>query len=59
MRVPLVEGGIFQDEHDVALNPELEIANGQQNALGLTAAAPVLAEASGQCLLLPVDGQFR
>ena len=32
LRVALVERRIFQDEQDVALNPELEVADGKQDA---------------------------
>ena len=35
LRVPFVEGRILEDEQDVRLNPELQVANGQQNTLGL------------------------
>ena len=60
LRVPLVEGRVFQDEKYIRLNPELEIANRQQNALGLSvAAAPVFFETGGECLLLLRGLQFR
>ena len=53
MRVPLVERSVFEDEQDVLLNPRLEVADGEQDALGLAVAgcAPILSEASGQRLL--------
>ena len=47
LAVPLIEGRIFQDEKDVAVNPELKIADGQENAFLLAVAAlPVLPKAS-------------
>jgi integrase/recombinase XerD len=57
--VPLVEWSEFQDEEDVALNPELEIADREQDALGiLPAVAPILFEASSECLFLLVGLEF-
>jgi hypothetical protein len=38
LRVALVERSEFQDEQDVALNPELEIADGEQDAFRLLSA---------------------
>jgi hypothetical protein len=53
LRIALVEGCEFEDEEDVALNPELEIADGEKNAFGLQSSrAPVLFEASGECQFL-------
>ena len=61
LRVALVERSIFEDEQDVLLNPELQVADGQQNALGLAVArcAPVLFEASRERLFLLVGWQLR
>ena len=60
LRVPLIERSQFQDEEDVSLNPELEIADGEKDALGLLpAVAPILFEASGECLFLLVGLEFR
>ncbi len=60
LRVALVERSQFQDEEDVALNPELEIADRQQDALGLLSAiAPILFEAGPECLFLLVGQKFR
>ena len=56
----LSNGAIFEDEQDVLLNPELQIADGEKNALGLlSACAPILLEASGECLFLLVGWQLR
>ena len=35
MSIALVERGLFENEQDVVLNPELEIADGEQEALSL------------------------
>ena len=61
MRVPLVERSVFQDEQDVLLNPRLQVADGEKDALGLAVAAgaPVLLKASGQCCFLFVGWQLR
>jgi hypothetical protein len=60
LRVALVERSQFQDEEDVALNPELEIADREQDALGfLPSIAPILFEASGVCLFLLVGLELR
>src|ERR1700679_1234387 len=55
LRVPLVERGEFEDEQDVRLNPELEIADGEQDAFRLLPSrAPIFFEASGKRLFLLV-----
>ena len=60
LRVPLVERRMFEDEQDVLLNPRLQIADGEQDALGLLpAVAPVLAEASSERLFLLVGLELR
>ena len=53
LRVSLVEGSEFQDEKNVRLNPEVQAANGKQDALRLLPSrAPVLFEAGRECLFL-------
>ena len=60
MSIALVERCLFEDEQDVVLNPELEIADGEQEALCLPVpAAPFLFEASGEGLLLLVRLELR
>ena len=60
LRIAFVEWSQFQDEEDVALNPELEIADREKDALGLlSAVAPILFEASGECLFLLVGLELR
>jgi hypothetical protein len=52
LRVPLVEGGQFQEQQNVVLYPLLQVPNGEQNALGLgSGSVPLFAEAIGECLL--------
>ena len=53
-------GASFRMSKDVLLNPLLQMANGEQDALGLAlAAVPILAEASGEGLLLLGGLQLR
>jgi len=53
LRIPLVERRILEDEQDVRRNPEMQTANGKQYAFGLLSTrAPILFEASGECLFL-------
>jgi hypothetical protein len=60
LRIALVERSQFQDEEDVALNPELEIADREKDALCLLpAVAPILFEASGERLFLLVGLELR
>jgi hypothetical protein len=60
LRIALVEGSQFQDEENVALNPELEIADREKDALGLLPAiAPIVFETSGESLFLLVGLEFR
>ena len=60
LRVALVERSEFQDEQDVRLNPELQIADGEQDAFGLLPSrAPILFEASGERLFLLVGLELR
>ena len=60
LRVPLVEGSMFEDEEDVALNPELEIADGEKDAFRLLPCRPpILFEASGERLFLLVGLELR
>jgi hypothetical protein len=60
MAVLLVEGRIFENEQDVAINPELKIANRQEDALLFAVATlPVLAKASGECGLLLIWLELR
>ena len=60
MRVALVERGVFEEEQDVLLNPELQAPHGKQDALGLAVArcAPVFTEASRERLFLLVGWQL-
>ena len=56
LRIALVEGSEFEDEKNVRLNPEMKAPHGKQYALCLlTSRAPILFEASGECLFL-LDG---
>ena len=60
LHIPLVERGEFEDEKNVRLNPELQTADGEQNALRLlTARAPILFEASGKRLVLLAGLELR
>jgi hypothetical protein len=53
LRIAFVEWSEFEDEKNVRLNPEMQTANGEQDAFGLLASrAPILFEASGECLFL-------
>jgi hypothetical protein len=59
-RIPLVERGEFEDEKNVRLNPELQTADGKENAFRLlTARAPILFEASGKRLFLLAGLELR
>lgn len=59
LRVAFVERSEFQDEENVAFNPELEIADREKDALGLLpAVAPILFEAGAECLFLLVGLEF-
>ena len=60
MRIALVEGGIFEEEQDVLLNPELQAPHGKQNPLRFAVArrAPVFTETSGERLFLLVCWQL-
>ena len=58
--IAFVERCLFQDKQDVVLNPELEIADGEQETFCLpVSAAPFLFEASGEGLLLLVRLELR
>jgi hypothetical protein len=60
LRIASVERCEFQDEENVALNPELEIADREKDALGLLSTiAPIFFEASGESLFLLVGLEFR
>jgi len=59
LRVPLVERRIFQDQQDIAVNPELQVADRQQNTCGFRSAAIYLFEASRECGFLLIGGQLR
>ena len=59
LRVPLVERRIFQDKQDVAVNPELQVADGQQDTGGFRSSVVYLFEASGERGFLLVGGQLR
>ena len=57
--VPLVEGGILEDEENIGRNPELEIADGQKNSRWLVSVGVDLFEASLERLFLLIDWQLR
>src|SRR5580692_10754337 len=60
LRVPLVERREFQDEKNVRLNPEMQTANGEQDAFGLLSTrAPIFLEASGKRLFLLAGLELR
>lgn len=59
LRVPLIEGRILEDEEDIGRNPELEIADGQENSRWFVSVGVDLFEASFECLLLLVGWQLR
>jgi hypothetical protein len=60
LAVLLVEGCVFENEKDVGINPELKIADGQEDALLFSAATlPVLPKASGERCLLLVGLELR
>jgi hypothetical protein len=53
LRIALVEWREFEDEKNVRLDPEMQTANGEQDAFGLLPTrAPILFEASGESLFL-------
>ena len=59
LRVAFVERRLFQEQEDVMLNPLLQVANREQDALGLgSGSVPLLAEAIGECLFLLRGLQF-
>jgi len=59
LRVPLIERSEFENEQDIRLNPELEIADGEKDASCLLPCpAPILSEASGERLFLLVGLKF-
>jgi hypothetical protein len=58
LRVALVEGRIFQDEQNIRLNPELQIAHGQKNPRRILAAVVGFLEASRECLCCWSVGSF-
>jgi hypothetical protein len=59
LRIALVKRGEFKDQKDVALNPELEIADGKKDAFGpLSSRTPILFEASGKRLFLLLGLKF-
>ena len=59
LRVPLVERCVFQDQQDIAVDPELQVAYRQQNTPRFRCAVVYLFEARRECLLLLVCGQLR
>jgi hypothetical protein len=59
LRVPLVERRIFQDQQDIAVNPELQVADGQQDTGGFRSSVVDLFEASRERGFLLVGGQLR
>ena len=60
LRVPLVERRILQDEQDIGVNPELQVADGQQDTRWLRCSVVVyLFEAGFERVFLLVGGQLR
>lgn len=60
LRVPLVERSLFQKQQHVRLNPEAQVADGQQDSRGLVAIVGVdLFEASRKSLYLHLRWQLR
>jgi hypothetical protein len=59
LRVALVKGRVFQNKQHIRFNPELQVANGQQNSRGLVFSVVDFLEASRKCLFLLVGGQLR
>ena len=58
LRIALVERCILQDEKNVAVNPELQVADGQKDTGGLRCSVVNLFEARPECIFLLVCGQF-
>ena len=59
LRIALVKGRVFQNKQHVRFNPELQVADGQQNPRGFCPVVVYLFEASRKRLLLHVGWQFR
>jgi hypothetical protein len=59
LRVALVKGRVFQNEQNMRLNPELQIAHGQKYPRWMGSAVVDFLEASRKGLLLLVSGQLR
>jgi len=60
LRVAFVERSEFQDEQDVRLNPEMKVADWEQDAFGLLPTrAPILFETGGECLFLLAGLELR
>ncbi len=59
LRIALVKGRVFQNKQYVRFNPELQVADGQQNPRGFCSVVVYLFEASRKRLLLHVTWQFR
>jgi hypothetical protein len=60
LRVSFIEGRKFEDEEDVALDPELETADRKQDTLCLLPTrAPIFFEASGESLFLLTGLELR
>jgi hypothetical protein len=56
LRIALVERRIFQNEQDVGVDPELQVADRQQNTRWFLTAAVNLFEASRERLFLQIGG---
>ena len=59
LRIALVKGRVFQDKQHVRFNPELQVADGQENPRRFCPVVVYLFEASRKRLLLLVGGQLR
>ena len=61
MRVPLIKRRIFEDEQNVLLNPRLQVADGEKDALGFPVGtrAPILTKTSLESFFLTVGWQLR
>jgi hypothetical protein len=59
LRVAFIKRRVFQDEQNIGLNPELQIAHGQKNPRWILAAVIDLLETSRKGLVLLVSRQRR
>jgi hypothetical protein len=59
MRAAFVEWSIFQDQQDIAVDPELQVSERQEDTSGFRSAVVDLFEASRECGFLLVSGELR